>query len=58
MVGAHLRCIALSISYGGPGPHFFSDAAAHYLLGLPIVHVAKEDIPDQVVATQIEQVIL
>ena len=52
------RCIALSIIYGGPGPHFFSDAAARYLLGLPIVHVANEDIPDQVIATKIKQVIL
>ena len=52
------KCIALSITYGGPGPHFFCDTTAQYLLGLPILTVAKEDIPDQVIVTKIEQVIL
>lgn len=28
--------ISLSIVYGGTGPHFFSETAAHYLLGLPM----------------------
>ena len=48
------RCIALSIIYGGPGPHFFSETAANYLLGLPM---AKDDIPDQSIALTIEQVV-
>ena len=51
------RCIALSIVYGGPGPHFFSETAANYLLGLPITAVAKDDIPDQSIALEIEQVV-
>ena len=40
------QCIALSILYGGPGPHCFSDTAANYLLSLPISSVEKADIPD------------
>lgn len=51
------RCIALSIIYGGPGPHFFSETAANYLLGLPIITVPKDDISDQSIALTIEQVI-
>ena len=51
------RCIALSIIYSGPGPHFFSETAANYLLGLPIAEVAKDDIPDQSIALTIEQVV-
>ena len=42
--------------YGGTGPHFFSETAAHYLLGLQIAKVPKEDIPNHKVVTKIEQV--
>ena len=51
------RCIALSIVYRGPGPHFFSETVANYLLGLPIIAVAKDDIPDQSIVLTIEQVV-
>ena len=30
------RCIALSIIYGCPGPHFFSETAANYLLSFQL----------------------
>ena len=43
------QSIALSILYGGPGPLFFSETAANYLLGLPfsssVAHIAG-DMPD------------
>ena len=51
------QCISLSIIYGGTGPHFFSETAACYLIGLPITNVPKEDIPDHTIVTKIEQVI-
>ena len=50
------QCIALSILYGGPGPHCFSATAANYLLGLPISSVAKADIPDADIIEKISQV--
>ena len=40
------KCIALSVLYNGPGPHFFSETATHYLLDLPIARVPLTDIPD------------
>lgn len=39
------QCISLSIIYGRTGPHFFSETAACYLIGLPITNVPKKDIP-------------
>ena len=50
------RCIALSIIYGGPGPHFFSETAANYLLGLPITAVPIGDIPDPSISSAVEEV--
>lgn len=50
------QCIVISIVYGGPGPLFFSETAANYLLDLQITHVPSEDIPDPEVAERIRQV--
>ena len=50
------RCIALSIIYGGPGPHFFSETAANYLLRLPITAVPIGDIPDPSISSAVEEV--
>ena len=50
------QCISMSILYGGPGPHFFSETAARYLLGLPIEDLPKDDVPDQGVVEKIEEV--
>ena len=36
------QCMALSLLYGGPGPHFFSDTAASYLLDLPVLTIDLE----------------
>lgn len=51
------QSIALSLLFGGPGPHFFSDAAANYLLGLPIEKIPFEELPDHEVAQKIKQVL-
>lgn len=50
------QTIALSLLYGGPGPHFFSDTAANYLLSLPITSIEKADIPDADIVEKINQV--
>lgn len=50
------QSIALSIVYGGPGPHFFSETAANYLLGIPITSIPTEDIPDPEVAKKVGKV--
>lgn len=50
------QCIALSILYNGPGPHFFSDAAANYLLGIPVIDISHKDIPDPEIIDKVTQV--
>ena len=50
------RCIVLSILFNGPGPHFFCETAANYLLGIPIMDVPHNDIPDPEICDRIIQV--
>lgn len=50
------QCIAMSVLYNGPGPHFFSETVANYLLHIPITTVPLEDIPDYEVREKVMQV--
>lgn len=52
------QCIALSLLYGGPGPHFFCETTADYLLGLPFSTSASiaSDVPDYEVSEKIKKV--
>ena len=52
------KCIALSLLYGGPGPHFFCETTADYLLGLPFSTSPSiaSDVPDHEVSENIKQV--
>lgn len=50
------QCIALSILYGGPGPNFFGETAANYMLDLKITQIPNEDIPDALITEKIQQV--
>ncbi|XP_062511824.1 G2/M phase-specific E3 ubiquitin-protein ligase-like [Corticium candelabrum] len=49
------KCIALSITYGGPGPHFFSKSIARYLCGESITSPELE-VPDYEIREKIEKV--
>lgn len=53
------QCIALSLLYGGPGPHFFCETTANYLLGLPYPSPSdvSNDVPDYDIVQKINQVI-
>ena len=48
-------CIALSISYGGPGPHFLCESIARYLCNEPVT-TPELDVPDYEVRERIEKV--
>ncbi len=50
------QCIAMSILYNGPGPHFFGETAANYLLNIPITKVPCDDIPDYEIRGKVLQV--
>ena len=52
------QCIALSLLYGGPGPHFFCETAANYLLDLPFPSSSKiaSEVPDYEISEKIKQV--
>ena len=49
------KCIALSISYGGPGPHFLCETIARYLCNEPVTS-PELDVPDYEVRERIEKV--
>ena len=48
------KCIALSISYGGPGPHFLCETNARYLCNEPVT-TPELDVPDYEVRERIEK---
>ena len=50
------RCIILTILFNGPGPHFFCETEANYLLGIPITDVPHNDTPDPEICDRIIQV--
>lgn len=54
------ECIAMSLLYGGPGPHFFSNTAADYILGIPFSSSDKiiNDIPDYEISQKVKRVII
>ena len=49
------KCIAFSILYNGPGPHFFCEAVADYLLDIPI-NIGMESIPDPEMYKKVKKV--
>lgn len=49
------KCIALSISYGGPGPHFLCETIVRYLCNEPVTS-PELDVPDYEVRERIEKV--
>lgn len=51
------QAIALSILFGGPGPHFFAEPVANYLLDLPIGSIDIGDLPDMEVAEKVKKVL-
>ena len=51
------QSVVLSLLFGGPWPHFFSEAAADYLLGLPIGKISLDHLPDQEVAEKVRKVL-
>lgn len=49
------KCIALSISYGGPGPHFLCETSARYLCNEAII-TPLQDVPDSEISEKLEKV--
>lgn len=50
------KCVALTLVYGGTGPHFFSEFVSSYILNEELTIAAIDAIPDDLLRVKITKV--